>query len=80
VRHVAILIETSRAYGRGLARGIARDHPGRGTWSTYFRPQGLGLGLRLRLGAPAPPWLATWKSDGILARINDRMLASAWEY
>ncbi len=67
MRHVAILIETSRAYGRGLLRGIARYQRERGTWSTYFQPQGLG--------DPAPPWLAAWKGDGILARIDNRQLA-----
>ena len=69
VRHVAILIETSRAYGRGLIRGISRYNAERGQWSTYFQPQGLG--------APPPPWLANWHGDGIIARIEDRRLARA---
>jgi LacI family transcriptional regulator len=69
LRHVAILIETSRAYGRGLLRGIARYNRERGRWSTYFQPQGLG--------DPAPAWLATWSGDGILARIDNRRLARA---
>jgi LacI family transcriptional regulator len=67
MRRVAILIETSRAYGRGLLRGIARYNRERGQWSTYFRPQGLG--------DPAPPWLGGWQGDGILARIDNRQLA-----
>ncbi len=69
MRHVAILIETSRAYGRGLLRGIARYHRERGEWSTYFQPQGLG--------DPPPPWLANWRGDGILARIDHPTLARA---
>jgi LacI family transcriptional regulator len=69
MRHVAILIETSRAYGRGLLRGIARYNREHGQWSIFFQPQGLG--------DPAPPWLATWRGDGILARINDRQIARA---
>ncbi len=69
MRHVAILIETSRAYGRGLLRGIARYNRERGQWSTYFQPQGLG--------DPPPPWLASWRGDGILARIDNRGLAEA---
>jgi LacI family transcriptional regulator len=69
MRHIAILIETSRAYGRGLLRGIARYHGERGTWSTYFQPQGLG--------DPPPPWLSNWRGDGILARIDNRVLAQA---
>ena len=71
MRHVAILIETSRAYGRGLLRGIARYNRECGNWSTYFQPQGLG--------DPPPPWLATWRGDGILARIDNHRLACAIE-
>lgn len=66
-RHVALLIETSREYGRGLVRGVTRYHRERGNWSIYFKPQGLG--------DPPPAWLSTWKGDGILARINDRRMA-----
>lgn len=69
MRHVAILIETSRAYGRGLLRGIARYQRERAPWSTYFQPQGLG--------DPPPPWLANWRGDGILARIDNPALAQA---
>jgi LacI family transcriptional regulator len=69
MRHVAILIETSRAYGRGLLRGIVRYQRERAEWSTYFQPQGLG--------DPPPPWLANWRGDGILARIDNQALAQA---
>ncbi|HBJ37702.1 MAG TPA: XylR family transcriptional regulator [Planctomycetaceae bacterium] len=69
MRHVAILIETSRAYGRGLLRGIARFNREHGQWSIFFQPQGLG--------DPAPAWLASWKGDGILARIDNRPVARA---
>jgi len=67
IRHVALLIETSREYGRGLVRGVTQYHRERGNWSIYFKPQGLG-------DAP-PAWLKSWKGDGILARINDRRMA-----
>lgn len=69
MRQVAILIETSRAYGRGLLRGIARYNRERGQWSTFFQPQGLG--------DPAPAWLPGWQGDGILARIDNRPVARA---
>lgn len=69
MKHVAILIKTSRAYGRGLIRGIARYNAERAQWSTYFQPQGLG--------DPPPPWLATWRGDGIIARIDNQRLARA---
>jgi LacI family transcriptional regulator len=66
---VALLIETSREYGRGLLRGIVRYQREHGPWSLYFKPHGLGQ--------PPPDWLASWRGDGILARINDRAMADA---
>ncbi|MEN6405548.1 MAG: XylR family transcriptional regulator [Thermoguttaceae bacterium] len=67
--HVALLIETSWAYGRGLLRGVARYMHERGPWSVYLRPQGLGDAV--------PPWLERWRGDGILARIDNRRMARA---
>jgi LacI family transcriptional regulator len=67
MKKVAILIETSRAYGRGLLRGISRFNQEHRSWTTYFQPQGLG-------DAP-PPWLQSWKGDGIIARIENHRLA-----
>ena len=62
MRHVALLIESSSSYGRGLLRGIAKYNRDRAQWSTYFQPQGLE--------APLPEWLKAWKGDGILARVD----------
>jgi LacI family transcriptional regulator len=64
---VALLIETSRAYGRGLLHGIngyLRDH---GPWFIYVHTNDLGM--------PPPRWLKRWNGDGILARIADRETA-----
>jgi LacI family transcriptional regulator len=69
MRRVALLIETSREYGRGLLRGVTRYQRERGPWSLYFRPQGLG-----ELTAD---WLREWHGDGILVRADDRALADA---
>jgi LacI family transcriptional regulator len=69
IPRVAVLIETSRAYGRGLLEGVARYIREQGPWSLYFKPQGLG--------EPPPPWLRRWDGDGILARIDDRRMARA---
>jgi LacI family transcriptional regulator len=66
-RHVALLIETSRSYGRGLLRGIIRYQREHQPWSIYFEPRGLR--------DSAPNWLKTWRGDGILARVNDRRTA-----
>lgn len=67
-RHVAILIEWSRAFGRGLIEGVARYSREHEHWSLDFEPRGFE--------AP-PPWLAEWQGDGILARLPSRALAAA---
>jgi LacI family transcriptional regulator len=69
MRHVALLIETSGSYGRGLLRGVAKFNRDHGGWSTYFHPHGLG--------DPPPAWLNGWKGDGILARVETRQIADA---
>lgn len=69
IPHVALLIETSREYARGLLRGVAQFHQEHGPWSIYFEPHGLD--------DPPPKWLSRWPGDGILARINDRRMANA---
>ncbi|WP_439631971.1 XylR family transcriptional regulator [Gemmata sp.] len=69
MRRVALLIETSREYGRGLLRGVTRYQRERGPWSLYFEPKGLRE-------LPAA-WLGDWDGDGILVRADDRALADA---
>jgi len=65
---VAILVEWSRAFGRGLIDGIARFAREHEHWSLDFEPRGFE--------AP-PPWLDDWQGDGILARLPSRRLAEA---
>lgn len=67
--HVAVLIETSREYGRGLLRGVARYVRQHGPWSVYFHPRGLE--------SFPPRGLANWRGEGILARVNSRQAAKA---
>src|SRR6187402_1465661 len=69
IPHIALLIETSREYARGLLRGVARYHHEHGPWSIYLVPHGLD--------EPPPAWLKHWKGDGILCRINSRRMADA---
>lgn len=69
IPHVALLIETSREYARGLLRGVARYHQEYGPWSIFFEPHGLR--------DPPPSWLKTWQGDGILVRIDDERMANA---
>ncbi len=68
-RHVALIIETSREYARGLLRGVARYQQEKGPWSIFFEPHGLGDEL--------PRWLKDWKGDGILARLNNASMAKS---
>src|SRR5438105_4918251 len=66
---VALLIETSNDYARGLLYGIRaylREH---GSWSLYLGEHGRG--------DRPPTWLAKWKGDGIIARIENRAIAQA---
>ena len=67
--NVALLIETSNAYARGLLRGIRRYVREHGPWSLYLGEQ--------RRGEAAPTWLARWRGDGIIARIETAAIARA---
>jgi LacI family transcriptional regulator len=67
--NVALLIETSNSYARGLLHGIRaylREHR---SWSIYLGEQ--------RRGEPAPGWLRKWRGDGIIARIENPAIARA---
>lgn len=65
--HVAIFIETSRSYGRGLLRGVRRYLSLHGPWSVFVE-------LRSLESAP-PPWLKNWRGDGILTRTGSQKMA-----
>jgi LacI family transcriptional regulator len=66
---VALLIETSNAYARGILEGIAEYQRTRDQWSVYL-PE-------LERGASPPEWLSDWKGDGVIARIETEAIASA---
>jgi len=68
-RRVALLIEATRTYARGLVRGVGRYARERRGWSVDFTPHAPG--------DPPPGWLAGWPGHGILARIEDRRTARA---
>lgn len=63
---VALLIETSRAYGRNLCLGVAEYARSHGEWNFLIEERDLRGGL--------PDWLSNWKVDGILCRISDPAL------
>jgi len=62
VPRVALIIETSLAYGRGLLHGVARYVRESGPWSIYLEQRSLY--------DPAPPWLTDWKGDGVITRAS----------
>ena len=57
---VALLIETSKTYGRGLLRGISRYVRTHRPWSIFIEERGLTDSL--------PAWLEGWQGDGIILR------------
>lgn len=63
IKRVALLIETSREYGRKLLEGISKYNQEESLWSLFFEPAGLTR--------KPPDWISDWDGDGILARIND---------
>lgn len=66
---VALLIESSNAYARGVLHGVVsyiREHE---PWSFYLMEHGRG--------DDPPSWLAHWDGDGIIARIEGKKIANA---
>jgi LacI family transcriptional regulator len=64
---VALLIESSRSYGRELLMGIARYVRIHGPWSIEFEEGDPGEHF--------PKWFDRWKWDGILARVSSPAMA-----
>ena len=65
---VALLIETSRGYGRALLRGIVRYSRLNGPWSFYVTPGDFEQVL---------PRMRSWGGTGIIARIETPEVARA---
>lgn len=68
-RAVALLVETSNAYARGVLQGITdyiRHHE---PWSVFLPEQ--------ERGASPPNWLSNWNGDGVIARIENEEIARA---
>ncbi|HYF36816.1 MAG TPA: DNA-binding transcriptional regulator [Prosthecobacter sp.] len=66
IPEVAVLVDTSRSYGRDIVRGIRRYVAENGPWSLYLEPRDLRSSF--------PGWLEQWPGDGILARTADAKL------
>lgn len=65
-KRVALFIESSIPYGRGILRGIAKYLRAHGPWSIFVEQR--------ELGAALPGWIAGWKGDGIITRSDDPRL------
>ncbi len=63
IPHVALIIETSKIYGREILMGIARYNALHGPWSLFTHERGQD--------DADPPWLADWEGDGIITRSLD---------
>jgi LacI family transcriptional regulator len=68
-RQVALLIEATNGYARGLLHGVAQYNHEHAGWTVYFEPHALH--------EPPPKWLKGWKGDGILARVVNKQIATA---
>ena len=64
--NVALLVESSRAYGRNLLRGIALYVRSVAQWSVLHQERTLSEGL--------PAWLNPDELDGVLARIDSEAM------
>jgi LacI family transcriptional regulator len=63
---VALIIETSLAYGRGVLRGISRYVKTQSHWSIYFDQRSLN--------DPPPSWLKDWNGHGVIMRAHTKRL------
>ena len=63
-----MLIESSRAYGRGLLLGIAKYVREHSAWSITLQEQSLC--------DEVPDWLKRWRGDGIITRLDNREMVS----
>ncbi len=65
-KNVALIIESSRSYGRSLLRGIAQFSRTKGNWSLLHE--------EMTIDATLPSWLADAKVDGIIARLDNHII------
>ena len=60
MRRVALLVETSLSYGRGVLRGVREYVDAHERWSVFLEQR--------ELAAASPDWIARFEGDGILCR------------
>ncbi|MCR9202673.1 MAG: DNA-binding transcriptional regulator [Planctomycetaceae bacterium] len=67
-RRVALLVESSRKYGREILRGIAFYARTRGNWSLLHNEMTIDVQL--------PKWMQESSVDGVIARVDRRTIES----
>ena len=65
-KNVALLIESSRSYGRSLLRGVAQFSRTQGNWSLLHE--------EMTIDADLPSWLIEADADGVIARLDDHII------
>ena len=69
IPRVALLVESSRSYGREMLMGIARYLRIHGHWSVEFEES--------EPWVKVPEWFDRWKWDGVIARVQTPAIARA---
>ncbi len=64
---VAVFVETSKSFGRGILQGISTYSRTHGPWSIFIDEWGPATSL--------PDWIKNWEGDGIIARIRSQQMA-----
>ena len=68
-RKVALIIETSSSYGRGLLSGVEKYMRLEKNWSVFLEQR--------NLTQRPPAWLSNWDGDGVISRATTPALRRA---
>ncbi len=60
--HVALIVETSTAFGRAILDGISQYIREHGPWTVYIEQRSLQDDM--------PPWIGRWNGNGIISRAS----------
>ena len=67
--HVALIVETSTAYGRRVLHGITHYVRSHQPWSVFLEQRALTT--------KPPEWIEGWRGDGVISRATNAVLAEA---